>query len=344
MTSQRQKKPPFLLGILSKYKQGIFRIIFCLFLISVTLIFSELGIRIFFHEKKNYTLEMWRYAQYLKKISTDPAIGHEHIPNSRARLMGVNVSINSNKLREREIQFEKPSGVKRILMLGDSLTFGWGVGFENTSSKVLERELNRDGRKFEVINAGVGNYNTKMEVQYFFSEGKLYSPDIVIINYFINDAESSPSYRRNILNENSQFWVIATAQVDWIFRMLNLGGRTTWKDYYSNLYHEDNHGLRESRRALKKLGSWCEEKSIPCLLVNHPDLHELDPYPFESVNRKVEIIAKEAGLSYFDLLPAVKGESKETLWVTRSDTHPNEKASTIYGKAIFKHLEDSNFL
>ena len=56
-------------------------------------------------------------------------------------------------------------------MLGDSLAFGWGVPVEKTSSKQLEQMLINAGHDVEVINTGVGNYNTEMEVAYFLERG-----------------------------------------------------------------------------------------------------------------------------------------------------------------------------
>src|SRR5262249_49115553 len=80
------------------------------------------------------------------------------------------------------------------LMLGDSFTEGWGVPFGKTFSKRVERLYASRGIRAEVINAGVGNYNTVMEVNYFLSEGYKYQPDIVVLNYIPNDAEPMPRH------------------------------------------------------------------------------------------------------------------------------------------------------
>jgi len=66
----------------------------------------------------------------------------------------VEVRINSLGLRGEEITLEKPSGVKRILVLGDSYTYGVYVGNDETYPAVLEELFERDGRNIQVINAG----------------------------------------------------------------------------------------------------------------------------------------------------------------------------------------------
>src|SRR5687768_677362 len=47
-----------------------------------------------------FDLEMWRYSRLIKRQSANPAIGHEHTPGSRAHLMGVDMAISSQGLRD----------------------------------------------------------------------------------------------------------------------------------------------------------------------------------------------------------------------------------------------------
>src|SRR5207302_1625735 len=131
----------------------------------------ELFVRLVIDNGMQFDLEMWKYATEIKQIAANPLIGHEHRPNSRAHLMGVDVVINSKGLRNREIAYERRPGTLRILMLGDSFTEGWGVASSDTFASRVERLLAERGIAAEVINAGVGNYNTAMEVSYFLAEG-----------------------------------------------------------------------------------------------------------------------------------------------------------------------------
>jgi hypothetical protein len=85
--------------------------------------------------------------------------------------MGVDFQTNSRGLRDRDFPYEKPAGRLRILMLGDSLTVGWGVRAEDTFSKRIETMLRNRGLDLDVINTGVGNYDTIQEVTYFLTEG-----------------------------------------------------------------------------------------------------------------------------------------------------------------------------
>src|SRR4051794_26480600 len=92
----------------------------------LTATLSELFLRVYFSMVTNYDIEMWRYTSKLKTPVEDER-AQIHIPSRSLHLMNVDVTINSRGLREAEIPYEKAPGTYRILALGDSLTFGWGV-------------------------------------------------------------------------------------------------------------------------------------------------------------------------------------------------------------------------
>jgi lysophospholipase L1-like esterase len=300
---------------------------------------GEIAVRVVYAGGRDFTLEMWKYARKLKQVSPDPLLAHVHRPGSRARLMGVDVSINSRGLRDREFPYEKPAGTLRVLMLGDSETFGWGVPQDGTTPKVAEKRLNEEppgGMRIEVLNAGVGNYNTQMEVRYFLTEGYQYRPDLVTLNYVFNDAEETPRYQGNWWNEHSQLWVWLGGRLDVILR--KVGERRDWSAYYSGLYREDAAGWRNARTWLARLADHCRRQNIPLFFVNHPELRILDPYPFLWLNERLRGIAGDLGMEFIELYDAVKGEPPASLWVTVPDPHPNKRACAIFGRAIAERI------
>ena len=108
---------------------------------------------------------------------------------------------------------------------------------------MLETLLNQspEASKFEVINTGVGNYNTQMEVAYFLTKGYKLKPDVVVLNYFINDAEPTPQRKRSWLAEHSQAYVVVSSAIDKASRMFF--GKSDWQSYYRNLYGDDEPGM-----------------------------------------------------------------------------------------------------
>jgi hypothetical protein len=94
--------------------------------------------------------------------------------------------------------------VKRIVSLGDSFTIGYEVAFEDTFSRVLERELGRWGQRVEVLNAGVSGFGTAEECAYLERELWKYSPDLVLVSFFVNDFADSVRSDLFRLNERGE--------------------------------------------------------------------------------------------------------------------------------------------
>lgn len=124
----------------------------------------------------------------------DELLGWKNIPGFEGTTMGQPLTINSKGLRDREYSYEKPAGTRRMLVLGDSMTWGLGVGDDQIFTEVLERKLERETPKWEVINAGVSGWGTDQEYLFLKEEGFKYEPDIVMVVYYlVNDREDNVS-------------------------------------------------------------------------------------------------------------------------------------------------------
>lgn len=112
-------------------------------------------------------------------------------PGASTKFCDFEVKINSLGFRGPEVEQEKPDGVYRIVALGDSVTFGWGVNDEHTYIRRLEVELNRQiqGRRFEVINTGHPMYDTVQEHAMLQRHAMALKPDLVILIYVVNDID-----------------------------------------------------------------------------------------------------------------------------------------------------------
>jgi hypothetical protein len=116
------------------------------------------------------------------------------------------VHINSHGTRGPEFSDDKPAGAIRILSLGDSRTFGWGLTDEETYSRRLQNLLQKyvgDGLKVEVVNAGVNAWSYPQMLVYFREYGLRYHPDYVVLaeaNLWTQFSEkSSPEFVRGFL-------------------------------------------------------------------------------------------------------------------------------------------------
>jgi lysophospholipase L1-like esterase len=95
---------------------------------------------------------------------------------------GHEVSFNSVGMRDREHTVDKPPGVYRILLLGDSFMEALQVPFAASFPSLLERYLGQQtGKRIEVINAGVSGWGTDDELRYLTNYGLQYQPDLVVV-------------------------------------------------------------------------------------------------------------------------------------------------------------------
>ncbi len=115
----------------------------------------------------------------------EPGLGHLHAPGvdlvQRGLDFEVGVRTNSLGLRDPE-RGRRRLGVFRILSLGDSYAFGYGVEQDETYAAALERELGT--RRFEVINAGVSGYGTVSEARLLDRLAPALAPDLVLLAFF----------------------------------------------------------------------------------------------------------------------------------------------------------------
>ncbi|HBP89270.1 MAG: hypothetical protein KC592_04245 [Nitrospira sp.] len=94
----------------------------------------------------------------------------------------VEVNVNSQGLRGPEVQ---PKGSKqRILIIGDSTTFGSGVPEDRIIPTLLAQKL--DGYQVDVVNGSFTTYNTVQELLFLEEEGLSFKPDLVILAFSPN--------------------------------------------------------------------------------------------------------------------------------------------------------------
>jgi GDSL-like Lipase/Acylhydrolase family len=124
----------------------------------------------------------WRHDANLGWSNSPGAEGVFHHPR-----FTINVKINPQGLRDREYTYERTPGSRRVLVIGDSFVWGYGVEQQETFPKLLEAR--QPG--VEVINAGVAGYGTDQELLWLRSEGVRYRPDLVILVMCGNDDDEN---------------------------------------------------------------------------------------------------------------------------------------------------------
>jgi lysophospholipase L1-like esterase len=163
----------------------VFRLAVAFLSVCATLFAVEVCIRIVGPQDLGY----WDSRSFRRILVSAPHFV-ENIPNGRASFLGVPVSINSDGLRGNDVHTPKPPHTVRLLAVGDSVTFGYGVRIEDTYASVLEKHFNEkapDGIRYEVLNGGtlggaLGDY-----LHFLNQKAERLQPDIVIIGLCLND-------------------------------------------------------------------------------------------------------------------------------------------------------------
>jgi hypothetical protein len=133
-------------------------------------------------------------------VETHPAFGRRNHPGQGWKVspeFTTWIEVNSKGLRGPEVDYAKPAGEMRLLVLGDSFTFAEQVNQDETYTQRLEDRLNATGgpARFRVLNAGSNGWATANELIFLAKEGVRFSPDVVVVAFYLGN-DVSDNYRR----------------------------------------------------------------------------------------------------------------------------------------------------
>jgi len=293
-------------------------------ILFIGLIIIELALRLINSDMSNYDIEMWKYAKELK--TQDPVLGHVHKKNKEATLQNIDIKLNSFGMRSPEPNPDK----KKILFLGSSISLGWGIENENSYAEIVNNRLNEEDLNYQVLNASVGNYNTFRYIENFLRNQTAIDPDIIVINYFLNDAEILPMGSGNFLLKNSELAASLTIAV----KKMIANNKESLDDHYNTLYKPENQGFRLMENSLAKLAKYAKTKDIKVYLVLIPDIHFLQDYPFLPIHNKMNAISQDYDFEFIDFYETLKGLNFDKLQIIPGDSHPNEYGHNLIGNKL----------
>lgn len=291
----------------------------------------------------------------------DSEIIFEYDGNPRGYFKSDNRVIHqTNKygFRGPEFSLEKPKNTKRIIFLGDSFTLGEGVYFEDTFPEKFARLAKEQklfvDKKIEVINLGVGGYNTQQEWALFKNFARQLEPDLVVLAYTLNDAESplftaqGKGMIRRIRETEVQENLVISTDTPFYFKFSRLI-RAFWRHYenqkrteetiafYRALYKEEEQDWQNTKKAIVNLANYSKAHEVPILVLLFPILHELnEDYPLIKIHQKVSEAFETCNLKVIDLLPFLTGRKAQDLWVHPTDQHPNEIVHEVTAQALME--------
>jgi lysophospholipase L1-like esterase len=126
------------------------------------------------------------------RLSPNGLLAYELRPNLKMNFGVCRLRTNGAGMRDSlEYAAAREPGTVRILGLGDSGMFGWGVHQDRDYLSVIESNLNSRARgvRYEILNAAVPGYNTFQEVEALRYRGLDFRPDTVVLGWCSNDTD-----------------------------------------------------------------------------------------------------------------------------------------------------------
>lgn len=313
----------------------------------ISLLAGELAVRAISSYTLIYNLEMVKYAKELKTRDPEGLVSHIHKSNAAARLMGVDIRLNSLGNRSPELSAKKAPGEYRALVIGSSVTMGWGVPAEKVFTAIAEKKLNADptsGRHISIINAGIGNYNLQAQYQLFKRQFSKLDPDAVVLHYFLPDA------RPQELNVNN--WVLQNSFLaDYFYNALSATGLKFETghgvlDFYRELYRDGSQPWLETIATVRKLREDLQASHRKFAIIIFPDLHDLSANsPYLEIYQKIQFEFEKLGVPVKSWVPEFQktfGGHETDAWVQRDDPHLNSKGHELMAEEFYNFLV--NFL
>lgn len=258
----------------------------------------------------------------LVRPSRWPDVVYELKPSRRWVFQGARTETNSHGFRGREYALEKPPGTRRVLGLGDSVMFGWGVDQDAVYTSLLERALAERLPGTEVLNLAVPGYNTLQEAALLREKGLAFSPDVLMVNYTLNDW-AAPFF---LADAEAGGALVETTDFE------ALGERLRAR---LSKRHGEMQGLNKVARALDAIAATARERGLPVLFFAYPQ--ELG----EAGRKRLAEMARERGFVYLDLFAAFADHLRsrglpgpEALYVKPGDAHPNPEAHRLIADAL----------
>jgi lysophospholipase L1-like esterase len=290
--------------------------------VCVTLVVLEVGFRL-----THVSVGTVQINRATVRPSTNPRLRFELEPGSSVQAE-VEYRVNAGGLRGPEVSIEKPQGVRRVALLGDSIAFGYWVADEDGLARQLESMLNEvrgPGPRVEVLNFGVPGYNLDQEIETLRSRALRFDPDVVVLAFCLNDLEGIFSYelglvqdratrretllgrlREGVLSRSSFFaWLeYRLAELEARRRFVRVRNPLSGPEYEARVEGQKE-GLRGKFNVVRAI---LAPRGIEGVVAVFPSFTGAwDSYPYAALHRVVTEAASKAGLIAVDLFDCYAG-------------------------------------
>jgi lysophospholipase L1-like esterase len=302
-----------------------------------------------------------RLTDPLKKYSPDGMVG------GITYTFGHRVDNNRYGFRERDFMVPKPQGVYRIMVLGDSLTWGVGLAPEERYTKLLEDALSKafPGKKFEVLNFGLPGIPTVQERDILREHVDKVDPDLIVVGFCYNDPQVMVRERSvdwgNFRHESplvSGLWrKLEAAGLKYtskriktaVYRLDEIKSRVPrWEVTIEESYKKNSQDWIQFVQALQDIKNTSDARHLPTPIFavldsgTYRDRPTDYSHPDEALRRRLrwyhqgEAAAAKIGFETFNYEKEIMRDfANESLSVNVMDAHPSPKLNRLYARKLF---------
>ncbi len=352
---------------------GLKNFLLVLVSITVTLLFSEIIIRIWDPPLAQPSLVQVHRASEVYDWELIP--GAKGVGGA-----GEIIQINSSGFRDIDRPVRKPPGVKRVAVLGDSFTFGMSVNLQDTYVKKLEKLLQVEHPNVETLNFGVIGYHMWQYLTLLDTKVTEYEPDLIVIGLFLDDITLSvpPYTKTKQWKAHNPFEIIVPEKHKGsVFRLWNfirnfnelletkyrykrgykylrgiedrkqmIGPGSPAHEYYlAQIGELDEQQYREFRTAIRQLADITRHLNIPTIIMYIPDASQLKEPNRQHVNRFVKKTANNAGIPIIDVTPEFEQVADpRVLYLFPLDAHTSPEGHELMATVLAREIKKQKLL
>lgn len=345
----------------SRLNRFLVGILLILVSVSVSIVCAELVVRLFAQKPTPVLMETEGkvidedIVPGLTK-SKDPIQLFELRPSQSVCFEERCETINGHGFRGVEVDLRDRNPF-RIAVLGDSFTYGYGVDDHETLPVHLERILNANGKRgIQVLNFGIGGYNSVQVARLIRNKVIAFNPNIVIYNYFPNDAELYRQEGNPLLYECASmfswkrpvFKTLASSHlVEFIARRIGLRHVTRHgqdPNYWNLIHHPFWPGWWVVKLALEEMKKTTEEAGIPFCVVLLPYDDLPSQSKKENIGRIIEL-CERLDIPVIDISGCfVDVRSYDGLWTSVGPPHYSNRGNKLVAEEILKKLAERSLI
>jgi lysophospholipase L1-like esterase len=259
----------------------------------------------------------------------------------------VTYHINAEGYRGPDFRVEKPADVYRVVILGDSFTFGEGTPDALVYPALLEealRERRAGGRRVEVLNLGMPGDDVGDALSIYRGYARRLAPDVVVLQWNTNDFPSLRVKRDHVQLIGTRYReVFANAEALRWSRLLSFGYTRLRRWQLSRelvaATRSEVETSKEPFAAIGRLRHHAVQGGARFVVLAFPELIRFDAYPYAALLELLAEYCARQGIALIDLLPALSAHRDRELWVHETDHHPNPLAHAIAARELAKGLE-----